>query len=245
MAIFIGALGYFFPGCCAPTITGFVARSNTVASSLDGGIVVSAPSNLTIDGSLNATGPVLITSPDNLTFSNFGFLVSTASGNAIVLAAGGSFINDLGASALSTPNGRWLVYSHDPAGDTFGGLNSNNRAIWDATYASLQPGAVTQSGNHYLFAIQPTLTITTTNLTKTYGINDAGALVLKSAYTVSGVEPGVANAYLGDTLSDVLSGAPNITSAGARPKANVGSYAVDASTGSLVAHEWLHARFCG
>src|SRR5205085_884220 len=44
---------------------------------------------------------------------------------AVLLDAGRNFINAAGASAISAGNGRWLIYSTDPAGDTLGGLASN------------------------------------------------------------------------------------------------------------------------
>ena len=41
------------------------------------------------------------------------------------------------------PASHWLVYSNNPNTSTFGNLNSNNTAVWNATYATLPPLAVT------------------------------------------------------------------------------------------------------
>ena len=107
--------------------------------------------------------------------------------------------------------------------------------MWDATYATLPPASVTQSGNRYLFAYQPTLTVTTTNVTKTYGV-DATASVA-AAYGISGYQAGVANAFLGDTSAATYAGTPSVTSSGSAGTANVSGspYAITAAAGSLTA----------
>ncbi len=197
------------------------------AQSLATTATVSSPGALT----LITTG-----TGSNLTLNSGTTLLSAATGNAIVLSAIGNFVNSAGASVISlSGGGRWLVYSNAPGTDTFGTLNSGNTAIWNATYTSLPPGNVTQSGDLYLFANQPTLTFTTTNTSKTYG-SDATAAVA-AAYSVSGYQSGVSNAFLADNAASIYSGTPAVTSTGSVETANVAGspYAVTATTGSLSA----------
>ncbi len=167
----------------------------------------------------------------NLTIATGATISSSNDGDAVVLSAGQDFINDSGSDAVSlTGGGRFLIYSKAPAGDTFGGLDSANTAVWNTTY----PTPVSAAGSRYVFAEQPTLTFTSTDLSKTYGSD--GSAALPSAYTVSGFDPGVAGAYLGDTAATAFSGAPGLSSAGAATGASVsgGPYQITIAAGSLV-----------
>jgi hypothetical protein len=207
------------------------------ASSLEadaGGITVSiGNTNATFDGSLTASGGIQGWAPGTGTFAPGASLSSATSGNAIEIYTR-EFINDAGSSLLTlTGSGRWLIYSNDPADDVFGGLDSGNTAIWNA--ASLLPDGVTQSGNRYLFGIQPTLTITTTDLTQTYG--DDATVDVAAAYTVSGFYTGngAGTAYEIDDAASAFSGAPSVTSSGSAATADVsgGPYAINASLGGM------------
>ncbi|HEY2050247.1 MAG TPA: MBG domain-containing protein [Caulobacteraceae bacterium] len=154
---------------------------------------ITAGSNLVLNGDLGATG-------------------------SVVLATLDAFINNAGSSAV-TANGRWLIYSNASGTDTFGSLNSNNTAIWDATYAALAPGSVSQSGDRYIFAYQPTITVTAQDFSKTYGA-DVTSAAPSSAYSISGLQSGVTGAFLGDS-SVSLAGTIGINSTGAGATANV------------------------
>ncbi len=189
----------------------------------------------TVDGTAGVTssGAATLTTTGNLTIGS-GAHVTAGSGSDVALAATGNFINDEGGDAVVVSGGgRWIIYSAAPGSDTFGSLDSGNTAVWDASYATLAPGSVSQSGNRYLFAYQPTLTVTTTDASKTYG-DDASATVA-SAYSLSGYEAGVSGAFLGDTAANVYSGTPSVTSTGSAATASVagGPYAITASTGTL------------
>ena len=173
---------------------------------------------------------------NDLLLSAGGVLTASGNGDAIVLAANGAFTNNAGSSALSlTGGGRWLVYSSAPGTDTFGNLDSGNTAIWDATFASLPPASVTADGNRYLFAEQPVLTITTTDVSRTYG--EDASIAVSMAYAVSGYRSGVTGAFLADDQSNVYSGEPMVDSAyaGFAPAVPVGGGAIPitATTGSL------------
>ena len=93
---------------------------------------------------------------------------------------------------------------------------------------------MTQTGNRYLFSSQPTLTVASSNASKTYGTNAATAV--SSDYTITGYQVGVAGAFVGDTASSAYGGAPSITSNGSPGTAAVSGspYAITAALGTLM-----------
>ncbi|RLK51974.1 filamentous hemagglutinin family protein [Stenotrophomonas rhizophila] len=150
--------------------------------------------------------------------------------DTIDLATAGRFVNDVGSTALdvSGGNGQWRIFLDSPMlNHQFNGLDSGNTALWN-TPAFATP---TASGNRYLFAYQPLLTVTGANLSKIYG----DTVDLSQAYIVSGAMQGVAGAYEADRIGGVLGGAPLITSAGSTAMANVSTtpYALWVGKGSL------------
>jgi filamentous hemagglutinin family protein len=165
----------------------------------------------------------------NLTLAPGTVLTASSPGAAVILAAGLGFINDSGSGAINLTGSAitppipgaapifpyWQVYSANPANDVFSGLNSNNTAIWN----TLVDQPVTAPGNHYIFAFQPTITVTSTNDTKTYG-QDVTARVA-SDFVISGLQPGVPGAFLGDSAAAVHSGTPSVTSLGSPARASV------------------------
>ena len=198
------------------------AITNLGAITAPGGLFLKNGNALTIGDAVNmgANTATIQTTTGNITLNNT--ITSTAEGgNAIVLASGAGFINNAGASALKPGSGRWLIYSADPANNTFGNqeigyLNSDNSAVWNtASLAAL--GEV--GGNHYVFSYQPIVTFTSTSLHKDYG-TDATAAVA-SAYTVSGIHPGITGAFQADTNMTAFSGTPSVTSAGSGVEATV------------------------
>lgn len=143
---------------------------------------------------------------------------SSATGDAVVLS-GTSFTNNHGTGAIST-SGRWIVYSGDPASDTFGGLDSGNSAVWNANYAANAPGTIA-AGNRYVFSIQPNLVITANNYTKTY---DGTSDFIGVSHTVSGLVD--ASAHGNVFTQDALTGAAAVTA----PGRDVGAYAIGMGT---------------
>uniref|UniRef100_UPI000A6A2F72 two-partner secretion domain-containing protein n=1 Tax=Aquitalea magnusonii TaxID=332411 RepID=UPI000A6A2F72 len=194
--------------------TNSTAGNITLASSIDGA-----------DISVKNLG----TQNGSITLSSGAALTASGSNGTITLQTGGNFINNAGSGALSVPNGKWLVYSAGPSGDTFGNLNSNNTAVWDTAAGA----TVSASGNRYVFAYQPHLTVTSHNDSKTYGVDASSAI--QSDYTISGLQPAVSGAYLADTAAMVYSGAPSMSSAGAAVAATVagGPYTISGATGTL------------
>jgi hypothetical protein len=197
-------------------------------------VTVNDQSALTIASVLGTSGVttsagVTLTTASNLTIASG----ASVSGASPALAATGAFINAAGTAAVTATSGDWLIYSSAPSSDTFGLLNSGNTAIWNATYTSLPPSSVNSVGNYYLFALQPTLTLTSTNGSKTYG-SDATSSIAGN-YTTSGYQSGIANAFLGDTAASVIGGTPSVTSTGsvATATVSVGPYAINIGQGSL------------
>ncbi|MBL8526861.1 MAG: autotransporter-associated beta strand repeat-containing protein, partial [Burkholderiales bacterium] len=138
-----------------------------------------------------------------------GTVTATGAGSSIVLAAP-TFINNAGAAALDPGAGRWLVYSTDPATNAFGGLASGNQALWNRAY----PAVVTEPGNRYVFAIQPTLAFTSTDVAKTYG-QDATAFVASALAVTGFVDAAIyGGVFTQDTAANTYSGAPVVTSPG-------------------------------
>ncbi len=74
-----------------------------------------------------------------------------ASGDAIVLSAGGAFVNTAGAAALDPGAGRWLIFSGDPSADTPGGLTADFKQYAAAGVSTPAVG----SGNGLLYRLAP------------------------------------------------------------------------------------------
>jgi len=195
---------------------GSVALTNSSSTTLGNG---SAETNF----SIVTPGDITI-APDASISAGLG---DASGATSISLQAGGNFINNSGLSQNTLDLGNstiFNIYSQAPASDAFGNLNSSNTAIWDTSY--LTP--ITAAGDRYIFAFQPTLTVAVANQTKAYGTDDSAALQ-SLASTISGVQPGVAGAFLGDTAGAVYSGTPTITSVGSVAGASVGAYAINAN----------------
>jgi filamentous hemagglutinin family protein len=209
---------------------GTVAGTVGAISLTDSGVLLIGTVN-GISG-LASSGAVTLAATD-ITIDS-GAQIAAGSGDDIALEASGNFINGEGSDALAVSGGgRWLIYSGAPETDTFNDLDSANTAIWNATAATLAPGAVGASGNRYIFAYQPTVTFTSTDAAKTYG----DTISLVSDYSVSGIEAGISGAFLGDNANSVFSGAPVLSSAGAATTASVngGPYGITIAAGTLSA----------
>ncbi|MCC7486772.1 MAG: filamentous hemagglutinin N-terminal domain-containing protein [Burkholderiales bacterium] len=122
-------------------------------------------------GAVQANDVLTAVAGGNLTLN--GALASTVGGDAVVLVAGGNFSNNAGAGAISTPSGRWLVYSNDPATDNRGGLAYGFKQ-YDATYG-VTP--VAGAGNGFLYRSAPSLAVGLTGpVAKVYDATNAAAL---------------------------------------------------------------------
>lgn len=149
--------------------------------------------------------------------------------NQTVALSANTLTNLAGAAAMGS-GVDWKIFLQSPQGNDFGGLDSGQTAVWGKTLDSDISGI---NGNRYVFAWRPTLTFTSLDAGKTYG-DDATAL-LAGRYTVSGLQQGVAGAFLGDTLASAFAGSPLLSSLGIAANADVagGPYAIEIGRGSL------------
>ena len=124
------------------------------------------------------------------------------SGTTLVFATTqGAFINNAGASAITTSGtGRYLVYSVDAANDTLGGL-TRPTILTNTTYAAYGPALVTENGNVYIYAgaVPKVIYLQIDNKNKEYG----GNLPLLTYTYLSGLQGNdtLANAIVSYTLS--------------------------------------------
>lgn len=197
----------------------------TLSSSVNSGnitgkiTVVDGAGALTVDAKFNnVEGDITVRTPGNLTLAA-GAKVSAGFGHNVVLAAEtGSFINQAGASAVDA-DGRFLIYSDDPANTTLDGLAGN--PVYDRTYADNAPGTITQTGDRFLYGLTPTLTLTADDVSRTYG-------AANPAFTFTGT-----GLIGGDVIGDAITGTPSFSTT-ATADSDVGSYALSISAGSLV-----------
>lgn len=202
------------------TLNGFVANSLALAD----------VGGLTITGAVGpgaGGGDVLIqTSGGPLTIGATG----QVRGGDVVLSTDGAFINQSGADAVSA-SAKWTVYAASPDTSVFDNLDSGATALWNGTLATRTPASL--SGDRYVFAVQPTLTVTTLATSKVYGTDLTGST--SGLYAITGYHAGVAGAFLGDTATTAVSGAPTLSSAGLAERATVagGPYGITATLGTL------------
>jgi len=214
------------------TVEGTLLTLSGPITVANGYIDLRASSPLTVGGAIKASGDVtVLTSAGDLTVAAGG----SFTGHTVVLSTPGAFLNNGGANIMSASD-RWVVYSAAPNGDTFGGLDSGNTAVWNSTFASSPPLVMgSLPGNRYVFAYQPTLTFASLDFSKVYGTALNGN---NSPYSVTGYQPGVAGAFLGDTAGTAFAGFPLFASDGFAERATVtgGPYQVLISPGSLSSH---------
>ncbi|WP_296610990.1 YDG domain-containing protein [Sphingomonas sp.] len=197
--------------------------------------------NVTVtNGDIDFTGTTggfiraLVTASGNITMRSGADLSldtgTKLSATDIVLSAAAAFSNNVGSAAVSASD-RWVIYSANPNADTFGGLDSHATALWNSTIATRDPSTII--GNRYVFSYAPILTVSASNdISKVYGTQLDGSSV---AWVVSGYQPGVVGAFLGDTPATTFSGSPLIVSAGFDARASVagGPYPIGLGKGTL------------
>ncbi|WP_172448518.1 MBG domain-containing protein [Caulobacter mirabilis] len=204
------------------------ASVGSLALTTGGALTVSSLSDgsgTTING-VTTTGAVTLSAVGDLT------LAAKVSGASPVLSTRGLFINNQGSDGVIAASGRWLVYANSHLGNTFGSLDSQNMALFGRTLATAAPGAITQTGNRYVFANSPTITVAARNATKVYGeVIAPGGLPSLWADLVGA--PSVAGVFLAPTI-DALFPSLAVSSTGAAATAGVGTgYTLEIVPGSL------------
>jgi hypothetical protein len=182
---------------------------------------------LTIGGAVLSTGTLSIASHGGMTIAGTGTVRANGAGDAVVLASDGVFTNARGADAVTAASGggRWLIYTQafgDPQGSTAGNMfnglvgKSFYGSAYDFSTSSFAVGV--NSGNRFVYAYQPVLTVTPNSQTLIYN----GTVPATSA-TIAGL-------VNDDLAADAWSGAPAIS--GATSKA-AGTYVLMAGVGGL------------
>ncbi|MCE7798872.1 YDG domain-containing protein [Sphingobium sufflavum] len=147
-----------------------------------------------------------------------GAISASGSGTPILLATGGAFINNAGASALTPGTGRYLIYSGDPRNNTLGGLVAGGKS-YGKTLASDISG-LSALDNLLLYSVVPMLTVTG-NTTVGYGDS------------ASSVTPTITGFIDGDTATTALTGAATTSTSYQAGNAVGGSYALTIGQGTL------------
>jgi len=142
-------------------------------------LTLSASNNITVDSAVTVDGSLVLNAGNTITLN--AAVTSNATSNT-ALVAGSSFVNTAGASALSTPNGKWQVWSANPGANTLGGLSPDFKQ-YNANYGST---TVLGSGNGVLYTLAPTLSASLTgSVSKTYNAT-IDATLSAGNYSVSG-----------------------------------------------------------
>ncbi|TAK62426.1 filamentous hemagglutinin N-terminal domain-containing protein [Methylobacter sp.] len=123
-------------------------------------VTLQASNNISVNSAINVAGRLNLVAGNAMTL-NAG-ITSTATGDALQLS-GLSFTNNAGANALSTPNGRWLVWSANPANNTLGGLTANFTQ-YSATYDTTTPSG---SSSSFLYSMPVVTSLSTSTSTST------------------------------------------------------------------------------
>ena len=184
------------------------------------GLSIAASGAFNVDQALAVPNSVLLNAAASLTIASTGSL-SSATGNATL--TGSKFTNNAGATAVSTPNGRWLIYSSNPGSDNRGGLAYDFKQ-YGASYGATAVAQAT--GNGFLYSVVPTV-----GLTGTVGkIYDGSTGATPGSLVVSGIDGDV----LASTYSDVVYGDANV---GTGKTVTVSGLAITAaSNGSAVVY---------
>ncbi|MFK3889920.1 YDG domain-containing protein, partial [Sphingomonas sp. NPDC079357] len=143
-----------------------LTRSSNAISGLGklavtGNLSLTTQSALTINDNVT-TQTGLIRAGSDLTIASNASVVAAGGGTPLNLTTGTKVINNAGASALSTPNGRWLLWSQSSASDSLGGLKLAFRQ-YGAVFGSTTPALDT--GNGVLYNKSPSISVA---LTGTY-----------------------------------------------------------------------------
>jgi hypothetical protein len=202
---------------------------------------------ITINGALGMGANTFYanTASGNLTLGSGAGVTSTAAGNAIVVAAGGNFVNNSGSNAPFTANnGRFIGYSHKKANDT--NPVTDQQEITGFDYNGLPPSSIVAptyngSQNTWVYDVASgTITLTAVNQTVTYGTAPNTTAQLGVTFTFSCSDgcsssvltgnPGISIGGATSTSGDFIAGNHTISLAGATDN---NGYTINYLTGTL------------
>lgn len=110
---------------------------NTVTLNASGNAAINDVNALTIQGANSAGGAYSVAATGNLNIATGSTLNAGASGNAVVLSSGNDFVTAIANSAITTPNGRFLVYMLNQANNKAPNLTAKTDS---ATYPNSYSG---------------------------------------------------------------------------------------------------------
>jgi filamentous hemagglutinin family protein len=148
---------------------------------------------LNVGGAVNAGGDIRLTAPGNLEIAVTGSVTSNG-GDVALVSTADHFCNS-GSVSVSTPNGRWLIYSVGPTGDQYNGLDADYNFT---QYGSGYGGAVESTGNGFIYSEALTITASLTGAVSKIYDGTTAALLTAGNVTFSS---GLTNATYGFTSS--------------------------------------------
>ena len=211
------------------------------ASTAGTGFQVFDSTAMDVSGTVTSTaGNIAVRTGGDLTLDSGGRLLAPAGGIVASTEGAGNFINNsafMGSALVVGSSSRWLVYSDTPdlvsgAHTVKGGLTSSFRH-YGATYASYSPGAVTESGDGFIYS-QAAGALTVSALingtpSQVYGSTPTASL----GYTISA---GLLDSE--DSAANVVSGGVATYSQALTNTMNAGTYSI-LYTGGLTSNYTL------
>ncbi len=195
------------------TTTGAWGNSTTL-----GHVVLYATNAITLPSiSASTIGVTTTGAGADITIGAGKTLTASGSGTPIMLISADDFFNTTGG--ISTPSGRWLIYSNNPDDNTIGGLSEGFHR-YNCTYGVTCPALGT--GNGLLYSYTPTLTATPSIQNITYGDN---ATTVGYGYGLTGYR---AEDIGHDTVTGTLTGTTAYTAGN-----DIGNYALDYDSDTL------------
>jgi filamentous hemagglutinin family protein len=187
---------------------------------------------INVNAPINGAGGVSLTAGGNGGNGNITLAsgATIAAGTGITLKAANAFVNNAGASALTTSTGRWLVYSANPSGNVAGGLTPG--FIQYNASTGTAPNAAAAGLNGFLYALAPTVNVTGLVGTseKTYDAGTGGAPLTDANISRTGFLNGEKFALVGAgtyASADAASGI-KVTSSG-----NAANYTFTDASGTI------------
>jgi hypothetical protein len=169
---------------------------------------------------VSSGGQLILAAAGNLTLAGGAVVTGLGAGpDAVVLAAGSNFVNNSTNAAVLAPNGRWLIFSTNPANSVTGGLAGSPLYNQSFDFAHDSHAPIANSGNRFVYSFAPKLTVTPNAVSKTYnGTTQTSDGFFAITGFVNGDDPNLA-----------YSGMAAISGSGR----NAGSYMLTASLGTL------------
>jgi filamentous hemagglutinin family protein len=205
------------------SITAIGAPGKLTAAGLSAGgmITLNSTGNLAVGPEgVSSGGQLILAAAGNLTLAGGAVVTGLGAGaDAVVLAAGNNFVNNSTNAAVLAPNGRWLIFSTNPANSISGSLAGTPLYNQSFNFATDSYAPVANSGNRFIYSFAPKLTVTPNAVSKTY---NGTTQTSDGFYTVTGL-------VNGDDPNFAYSGMAAILGSGR----NAGSYMLTASLGTL------------